>query len=79
MARVKTFEYEELSADMQKLAEGYMARDASWDHIRVLAHRPEIYKAYYPFIYALHTEGKVEPELKELVRLRIADLNQCLF
>ena len=79
MARVKTFEYDELSEDMQKLATGYMDRGASWDHIRVLAHRPEIYKGYYPFIYSLHTEGVVEPELKELVRLRIADLNQCLF
>jgi len=79
MARVKAYEYDELSEDMQGLADVYMERGASWDHIRVLAHRPEIYKSYYPYIYPLHTDGVVEPELKELVRLRIADLNQCLF
>ena len=42
-------------------------------------HRPEMYEAYYKFLYPLHTEGVVEPALKELVRLKIAELNQCLF
>ena len=41
--------------------------------------RPEMYEAYYRFLYPLHTEGVVEAALKELVRLKIADLNQCLF
>ena len=44
-----------------------------------MAHRPEMYEAYYRFLYPLHTEGVVEAALKEVVRLKIADLNQCLF
>jgi alkylhydroperoxidase family enzyme len=79
MARVKAIEYEELPPELQRLADVYTDRDASWDHLRVLAHRPEMYEAYYKFLYPLHTEGVVEPALKELVRLKIAELNQCLF
>lgn len=79
MARVAVFEYETLPPALQRLADAYQARGASWDHLRVLAHRPEMYEAYYQFLYPLHTQGVVEPALKELVRLKIAELNQCLF
>ena len=79
MARVRVFEYEELSSEMQELADTYKAKAGSWDHIRVLAHRPEMYSAYYKFLYPLHTAGVVEVPLKELVRHKIAELNQCGF
>lgn len=79
MAQVQTFEYDELPEDMKELADGYISRGASWDHIRVLAHRPEIYAGFQPFLYALHTTGVIGPDLKELVRLRIGDLNECAF
>ena len=79
MARVAVFEYDALPPDLQRLADAYQARGASWDHLRVMAHRPEMYQAYYTFLYPLHTEGVVEPALKELVHLKIAELNHCLF
>jgi hypothetical protein len=79
MARVKVFEYEELPSEMQELADTYKAKGGSWDHIRVLAHRPEMYEAYYQFLYPLHTAGVVDVPLKELVRHKIAELNQCGF
>lgn len=79
MARVKIFEYEELPPAMRSLADVYQAKNASWDHIRALAHRPEMYQAYYNFLYPLHTAGVVEVPLKELARHKIALLNQCGF
>ena len=79
MARVKVFEYEELPSEMQQLADSYKAKASSWEHIRVLGHRPEIYAAYYKFLYPLHTAGVVEVPLKELVRHKIAELNHCGF
>lgn len=79
MARVKVFEYEELPSEMQQLADSYKAKASSWDHIRVLGHRPDMYEAYYKFLYPLHTAGVVEVPLKELVRHKIAELNQCGF
>jgi len=71
MARVKVFEYEELPPEMQELADTYKAKSGSWDHVRVLAHRPELYADYYRFLYPLHTAGVVEVPLKELVRHKI--------
>ena len=44
MARVAAFEYETLPPALQQLADAYQARGASWDHLRVLAHRPEMYE-----------------------------------
>jgi alkylhydroperoxidase family enzyme len=79
MARVSVFDYDSLPPALQQLADTYQERGASWDHLRVMAHRPEMYEAYYRFLYPLHTEGVVEAALKELVRLKIAALNQCLF
>jgi hypothetical protein len=63
VARVKVFEYEELPPEMRTLADTYKAKDGSWDHIRALAHRPEMYEAYYKFLYPLHTAGVVEVPL----------------
>ena len=79
MARVKVFEYEDLAPEMKELADAYKAKGASWDHIRVLGHRPDMYAAYCQFLYPLHTAGVVEVPLQELVRHRIAELNQCGF
>jgi len=79
MARVSVVDYDSITTALQQLADAYQERGASWDHLRVMAHRPEMYEAYYRFLYPLHTEGVVEAALKELVRLKIAALNQCLF
>ena len=56
MARVSVFDYDSLPPALQQLADTYKERGASWDHLRVMAHRPEIYEAYYRFLYPLHTE-----------------------
>jgi hypothetical protein len=72
-------EYEELPGEMQALADTYKDKNGSWDHIRALAHRPEVYATYYHFLYPLHTAGLVEVPLKELTRHKIAQLNDCGF
>ncbi len=49
--------------------------------MRVLAHRPEILKAFVPLSKAFFfsRESTVEHRLKELIRLKIAEVNQCHF
>ena len=42
-----------------------------------MAHLPEMFDAYYAFYYPAHQGGIVEGDLKELVRLKIARLNDC--
>jgi hypothetical protein len=36
-----------------------------------------MFDRYFAFYYPAHQGGLVEPELKELVRLKIARLNDC--
>ena len=50
-------------------------RDASV--LRATAHRQEMFEQYFKFYYPAHQGGVVEPELKELVRLKVARLNDC--
>ena len=50
-------------------------RDASV--ARALAHRQDMFDAYFKFYAPTHSGGIVEPDLKELVRLKIARLNDC--
>jgi hypothetical protein len=50
-------------------------RDASV--LRATAHRQDMFEQYFKFYYPAHQGGVVEPELKELVRLKVARLNDC--
>ena len=52
-------------------------QDASF--MRLLAHRPEIMKAFVAVSKAFFfgRESTVDHRLKELIRLKIADLNDC--
>lgn len=57
-----------------KAAEGAGA-DASV--LRGLAQHQSFFDSYFQFYHPAHNEGLLEPDLKELVRLKIARLNDC--
>lgn len=59
----------ELKATMEQLG-----RD---DAFGVYAHAPELFKRFLAFLGAAKYGGAVPFELKELVRLRIAAMNDC--
>ena len=44
----------------------------------VLGHCPELFQSYLQFYNPWHEGGMVSPVLKELVRLKIAQLNHCM-
>lgn len=77
MARIRLQDDAELSP--QTLAQVQAAEAAGQDSstMRGLAHHPDFFERYFQFYYPSHNEGVVEPELKELVRLKIARLNDC--
>ncbi len=78
MSRLSVLGNEQLAPEMRKQAEAADQAGASSTVLRVLGHRPEMFEAYFRFYYPMHNGGVVPPELKEMVRLRIAELNQCL-
>ena len=78
MSRLSVLPDEGLPEEMRKQAQAADKSGAGSTVLRVLGHRPDMIEAYFKFYYPLHNSGVVDPALKELVRLRIASLNQCL-
>ena len=78
MSRLEPLGNEQLSGDLRQQALAADANGADSTVLRVLGHRPDMLEAYFKFYYPLHNSGVVDPALKDMVRLRIAELNQCL-
>lgn len=81
MARVTLKSPEQLEGFVAELHEGAPEQDWSTRHVaRAFAAAPGLLEDYLGFYYPWHRgegAGKLEPRLKELVRLRIATLNGC--
>ncbi len=65
-----------LPSDLQQLIAQYEAWIGDTVFARVIAHRPEAFRAFHAFYLSL-LEGCVPSEIKELARLRLARLNGC--
>lgn len=74
MARLEVLAAEAVDhADLRK-----MMRDTGGDEMfGVYGHHPELFKAFLNFYLPAKFEGLLPFLLKELVRLRIAELNDC--
>ncbi len=77
MPRVRLLANEELGADTLQQVQATEAAGADATALRAFANRPDMFADYFKFYYPAHQEGIVKPELKELVRLKIARLNDC--
>jgi hypothetical protein len=77
MDRIRLLKDEELAPATlsQVKAIEHAGGDASV--LRVLGHRQDMFDPYFMFYYPSHEGGIVEADLKELVRLKIARLNDC--
>lgn len=77
MSRIELLEDEALPPDALAQVRQVEANGGDASVLRAVAHLPELFNAYFAFYYPAHQGGLVEPELKELVRLKIARLNDC--
>lgn len=77
MARIRLLPDEELNDTAR--AQARAAEDAGADAsvLRGLAQHQAFFDSYFKFYYPAHNGGLLEPALKELVRLKIARLNDC--
>ena len=55
----------------------WMVRSGGDDVFGAYGHCPEILKTFLPFLRAVKYGGRLPFALKELVRLRIAEWNEC--
>jgi hypothetical protein len=76
MPAVSLKKVEELPEDIQKIIKMHDAWVGDTVFARVLAHVPGPFRAFDTF-YGSLLGGKVDPEIKELARLKLAQLNNC--
>ena len=77
MARIELLQDDALPADKAAQIRAVEESGADASVLRAVAHRQDMFDRYFEFYYPAHQQGLVEPALKELVRLKIARLNDC--
>lgn len=78
MSRIRLFEDHELDPAAREQAQALEARGGDASVLRAIAHRKPMFDDYFAFYYPAHQGGLLESDLKELVRLKIARLNDCV-
>ncbi len=77
MARVRLVPKGELNPRLSGIAKGAGADKLNPRIFQAAGNLPEAYEAFWDFYEPLKLEGLLAQRLKELVRLKIADLNDC--
>lgn len=79
VARIRILEVEELDQELQAMVRKWAALGGDDHFIRAFGHLPDRLKAFVNFYSPLVRHGLLPCRLKELVRLKIAQLNNCHF
>ena len=77
MARIRLVPTEELTPGLRDIAKDAEAHKLNPAIFQAAGNLPSVYESFWKFYGPLKLEGLLEQRLKELVRLKIADLNQC--
>jgi len=77
MSRIRLLEDDELTSEARKRVQAVEASGADASVLRAVGHRQDMFDQYFRFYNPSHQGGLVEADLKELVRLKIARLNDC--
>jgi uncharacterized peroxidase-related enzyme len=71
---------EDLPEDLQHMVDRWRElEDGDPNFIRALGHAPEMLRRFVPFYSPLVRKGLIEHRTKELVRISIANLNDCRY
>jgi len=77
MPRIRLLNDDELTQTTLEQVQAIEQSGGDATVLRALGHRQEMFDPYFIFYYPSHEGGIVEADLKELVRLKIARLNDC--
>ncbi|MFB3814190.1 MAG: hypothetical protein ACE14L_08765 [Terriglobales bacterium] len=77
MARVTALPKEQLTPKFAELAKQAESLNAPASVYQVLGHCPDMFQSWFQFYFHWHENGTVPPTIKELARLKIAQLNNC--
>ena len=77
MSRIRLLEMSEMDPAMAEIVRQVDEMTGDSTAMRAVAHRPDIVQAFGPFYFTLQMQGLLDRKLIELVRLAIAQINQC--
>ncbi len=77
MARIKLVPTHRLTPGLRKIAEDASAHKLNPRIFQAAGNLPEAYESFWAFYAPLKLAGLLDARLKELVRLKIAELNEC--
>ncbi len=77
MSRIRLLEKSEMDAEMASIVTQVDEMTGDATAMRAIAHRPDIVQAFMPFYRYLQMDGLLDRKLVELVRLSVAQINQC--
>ncbi len=79
MAYVSLVPFEQVDPKVQDVMRTYDREYAGSEFLRAFAHAPEVFKCfvdyYFPLIF--ETRGSIDMKLTEMVRLKVAEKNDC--
>ncbi|HKB24563.1 MAG TPA: carboxymuconolactone decarboxylase family protein [Methylomirabilota bacterium] len=79
MARIEPLRIHQVDDEIRHLCEEAERQTGTSASPRTYAKNPGVLKALTAFRAALAREGTIDPVLRELVRLKIAALNDCRY
>lgn len=71
MSRIPSMQPEQIPAELRSQAKGEL--------FQVMAHRPEILQPTVQLVEATMRGGSIEPRLKELIAVRVSQVNRCYY
>lgn len=79
MARMKPLELNQVDPEIRHLCEESERQIGTSASTRTYARNPTVVKALAVFRATLAREGTIDPVIRELVRIKIAQLNACRY
>jgi alkylhydroperoxidase family enzyme len=79
MARIEPLDIHEVDDEIRHACAEAERQSGTSASTRTYAKNPAVFKALTAFRAALAREGTIDPVLRELVRLKIAALNDCRY
>jgi hypothetical protein len=78
MARVNFFDEQEMNPEMARLVENVKIDPGYYAGMKIFAHSQEFVAPVWTAYLELFDGGLVESQLKELVRIKVAQNNDCV-
>ena len=79
MAHVSAVPFDQIDPEVQQAMQAYDKEYGGSEFLQAFAHAPDVFKSfvnyYFPLIF--ETRGSIDMKLTEMVRLKVAEHNDC--